>query len=586
MDLTELRSLMMLDLKMTLDTEISTAEANRCIQRAVDDLSRHFPRERIYELTYKNAITDEQFTTPAAQSDTSIVSAISINGETDGATLSIANLFPDIPRPLKVTLTDANQSISRMTLIIKGTDADGVYREERFFRDAGKVQTGKVYFRSIIQVELNEIGGNGPGDTISVGYGETYGVWIQLVNPIKPESDSIYSAVSKGGTQYTRDTDFEMDYANGRVQLKSGTTMVDATTYYANYTKSVLGIDISAIIPQLVNIVGVVYPVGEIPQKSVAFSIWENMLTIGSQQPGESQKSLVDGRHIAIYYNARQEMPTEVSSGSYPEHLDQVVAMGAEGYALLIEAIQYELQAVTDLAEIRTTLGYLGIGTDSPTYLYKLADDALDKVTDYLETNGTTDNAKDRLAEITDMETYLRDLVIKLADGTGAIADGNAYLDSMSTTDLDAASVGAVAWLLEGELLINKLNDGGPTVPERFADYARAKIQIAQVRAQGSTGYFQEANIRLSMLRTYIEESTAWRQMGETFIAEAQSRIAMMDRVLAESEQYQRAVENDLILSDRFRAMATLRLAEFRDTLRNKAEYRTKMSSIPNVQPI
>ena len=132
MDLTEFRAQLMLDLKMTLDADISTAEANRCVQRAVDDLSRKIPREKIYEVTYKNAVTDDSFVSPAAQSDTSIVNAMDISASVDGATATLASRWNDIPRPVKITLTDANNSITRLTVIVKGTDPDGAYIEERF----------------------------------------------------------------------------------------------------------------------------------------------------------------------------------------------------------------------------------------------------------------------------------------------------------------------------------------------------------------------------------------------------------------------------------------------------------------------
>ena len=621
MDLNEMMDNLVIDLKMTLDTEISTAEATRCIIRAVDDMSRTLPRERIYEHTWVEAVTDDSFTTPATTNATLIVNAWTFNGESDGATVTIAVYFLDVPRPLAFLITDANNSITRATITVKGTDADGVYREEKFYRKDGKSQTGKVYFSTIFQIILTEVGGSAAaGDTLSIGTAapDTAGkeVWIQLTNPVKPGSESIYSGALKTGTKYTLDTDYHMDYANGRICFLSGGSMAVDTTYYANYDRAQTAIDISSIIPELIRITKVLYPADKIPEQSVAFSVWENMLTLGSPRPGVSQEAMVDKEHIAIFYEAKHAPPTDVGSGSYPEHLDQVVLIGAAGYALLIEAIQYEQQAVTDLAEIRTTLGYLGIGGASPTFLHALTDTALDKaavlvtassgkidlaltkVALYLETSDTTDNAKDRLAEITDMEAYLRDLIIKLSDGTGAIADANAYLDEVDTTDLGQATVGAEGLLETGDGLINQLNDG-ENVPALYADYSRARVQIAQARTQAALGYFQQAGVMLSVLRSYIEESNAWRVMGETFIAEAQALmgqvnaiiseastwIGMMDRLLAEAAQYQEVVVNDMLLSDRFRAEAQIRLNEFHDILRSKAEYRKRVVSVPVRQP-
>ncbi|KKN75201.1 hypothetical protein LCGC14_0383600 [marine sediment metagenome] len=543
MDLTELRALIIIDLKMVLDTDISKAEINRCIDRAVDDLSRHLPRERIYELTYRNKVTDNTFTTSAAQSDTSMVNAISIENEVDGGTITIANLFPDIPRPLKVTLTDANNSISRMTLIIKGTDIDGVYREERFYRYNGKVQTGKVYFRSIIQVELNEIDGNGPGDTISVGYGVITGVWMQLDNPVESGSESIYSASGKSGTKFDLDDDYEMDYSNGRINIISGGDMVAGTTYYANYDKHEKSIDISAIMPVVTRIVKVLYRLGKTPDQSAAFTIWENMMTIGSPRPGVSQEALLDGEHIAIYYEMRHGPPTETGPGSYPEYLDQVISIGAAGYALMIEALQYELQSVTDLASVRTAL------TSAKQYL----------------DNNSGEDAAEMMKDITDDAANLRTKMVTAIDAM------NSYLDEVDTTDLGAATPDSAEEALKKyENLINQLNDG-ESVPALGSDYARAWVSIAQVRTQAAIGYAQEFAARLSDLRSHVEQSAGYDRIAEDFIAQA--------------GQYQETVANDMLLADRFRAEAQIRLGEFNRILESKAEYRKRIVSVPVRQP-
>ena len=42
---------------------------------------------------------------------------------------------------------------------------------------------------------------------------------------------------------------------------------------------------------------------------------------------------------------------------------------------------------------------------------------------------------------------------------------------------------------------------------------------------------------------------------------------------------------NDMLLSDRFRAEAQIRLNEFHDILKSKAEYRKRVVSVPVRQP-
>ena len=359
MDITEMLGLLVTDIKMTLDVDISTAEGTRAIQRSVNELSRSIPRERIYEHTWIEAVTDDDFVTPAATSAAYLVSAMDLPDtvvDGDKATLT-ATVWLDVPRPVTFTLTDADNSITRMTLIVKGTDADGVYREERFYRFNGKTQIGKIYFSYIKEIEFNEKYGNVTVDTSSIGTAapDTAGseVWVQLSNPVKHDSEGIYSGAAKTGTKYKLNTDYLMDYANGRICMTNAGDMIVATTYYASYDMAPTSIDISSIMPELLRIGKVLYPADKVPEQQVSFSIWENMLTIGSLRPGVSQTSLTDGEHIAIYYEAKQTPPTLVSSGSYPEFLDEIVLQGAGGFAVLMEALELELNSVADLAELR-----------------------------------------------------------------------------------------------------------------------------------------------------------------------------------------------------------------------------------------
>jgi hypothetical protein len=603
MDLTEMLSKLCTDLKMTLNSEISTAEGTRCIERAVDVLSRKIPREYVYEHTWIESVVDDSFTTPAATDTDKIVAAWDISAVVAGNTATLATKWMDVPRPVKLTITDANDSITSFTLIVKGTDGEGKYVEERFYRRGGKTQTGKIYFYTITEVEMNAISGNGAGDVLNLGT-DAGTLWVQLSYPIKPDSEYIYSGALKTGTKYTKDTDYHMDYTNGKIQIISTGTMLEGTTYYATYLKDQVTIDISDIIPDLIRIIKVVYPVGKIPEQSVGYSIWGNKLTITAQRQGVGQTAIKDKDHLAIHYEARHAPPTSVGSGSYPELLDEVVLIGAAGYALEIEALQYELQAVTDLASLRTELGLTtAVHTAIVTALNKAAtlltattgkiDIALTKVALYLETNGTTDNTKAVLAAITDNIAELR---TKIFTAQNAVASA---LGLVNTTSLDKADVGAEPLLDTGVATINALNTGGSTVPSHYADYARTRANIAQIRVSAAQGYAQEVQARLNTLLSYVQEASGWTAMGDTFIAEAQAligqvnscigegqtRLAQIDRYLSEAGLYQQAAEGSMILSDRYRAESQSRLNEFRRVLETKSEYRRRVASTSVRQP-
>ena len=576
MDLTEMLSQLMADCKMTLDDQISSVEATRCIERAVNDMSRSIPRERIYEHTWIQDVTDDSFTTPAAGDSDSIVDAADISAIHDKDILTQASFFLDVPRPLLLTLTDANNTIKNMTVVIKGTDADGAYREERFYRHNGKVQTGKTMFSSVVEVVVEEIEGNAAADVLDIGTNEpnlaTGGVWIQLSNPVWPDTLSIYSAAGKTGTKYVEDTDYEVDYANGRVRMIYGGSLAAATTYYANYERHHLNLDISSILPELVRIIKVLYPAGKVPEQSVAFKLWENMLTIGSQRTGESQKELVDKEHIAIHYETWHTPPTLSGPGSYPEYLDEIVLRGAGGYVYLVEALQYQLAAVTDLTSMRSEL-------ENTTAAYTTMNAAIVKMTKYLENNSEED-AVGILMDITDNIANLRTAMTTAWDAAAAM------LGEVSTLDLDKATSGAED-LLDNvtTATINSLQDGGPDVPEKHAAISQTRAAFGNIRISTAQMYLSEANARLNDIMAMIQESAGYIAVVQQFHNEVMASQTQINSYLAEASQYSDAVANNMLLSDRFRAEGNNRLTEFRELLKSRAEYRRNVVDIPARQP-
>jgi len=503
------------------------------------------------------------------------VDNVTLKGETAGATLTISNVHLTSPSPLIFTLTDANNSITDFKIIVKGIDWDGYYQEEAFYLNKGKIQYGKVYFTIVTQVELDSISGTAAAsDVVDIGIYDPdidgYEIWKKLGNkPIKPESENV--TTTDAVTTYTRDTDYEMDYINGRIRLLNGGSMAAATAYYIDYTISRVGIDISDLPDDLIKVSRVEYPVDKVPQEFPSFSFYGDLMYIGPPRSGSSQEQMSANEHIAIYYDAKQSPPSANSPGSYPAVLDEVVSIGAGGYVLLTEAQQHEQQAATDMTAMRTELGLT-------TAIHTLAAAAFAKVPTYLETNGTTDNAVDVLSNITD---DIADLRTKIVTAEAAVATA---LGEVDTTDFGQATVGAEGLLETGDDLINAVTVGA-RVAENYADYARARVDIAAGRINMALGYAQEAGIRLSNLRSYIEESAGWTAIAQTFLAEGQGQVAEIQAHLMEVQQWAEAVNGDLVLADRFRAEGLSRLNEFHNILRNKAEVRRRTSSIPTRQP-
>ena len=335
-----------------------------------------------------------------------------------------------------------------------------------------------------------------------------------------------------------------MDYANGAIKFINGGSMVAGTAYLIDYTKSRLGINISALMPIITRIQRVQYPTRIIPQQFVAFSILGDFMYIVSKMAGQSQEELTTSKddHLAIYYERKQMPPGEDSPGSYPDFLDEVVTIGAAGYALLTEAQQYEQAAATAITTMNT---------------------ALTNAIKYLNNNSDADMAG-ILQDITDDAAKLRTAIATALDAA------NAYLDEVDITDLGKANVGAEAYTETGDDKIDLVNVGD-RVGEKYADYARTRAEIGNTRISASIGYIQEATARLTNLQTYIRQSEGYNGLAQGFLQEAQMRAE--------------TVNGNLVLADRFRGEGLTRLNEFHAIMRDKAQYRKRVSSVGVKQP-
>ncbi len=545
-------------------------ELKRSVERAVLDLSRFMPLEAVYEQTLVVTVADESFTTPTTTAATAYVNAEDISASTDGDTATIADQTPDVPRRVTFTLTDANASITELTVIVKGADADGQYIEEWFYLWNGLTQIGEKQFKTINEVEIHNIAGGGASDTLSIGHSTGFAEWQNLANRvIKPETESITS--DPAGTTYTRNTDYYMDYANGRIQIISGGSMAVNTGFLAGYTKSRIAIDMAAILPVMTRMARVEYPVDKIPQQFVTnTNIWDGILWIGSQFTGSSQTQMTDSEHIAIYYEREHTAPSLYTSGSFPRFMDQVVTLGAEAYALFIKAYQAEHQAVLDLATIRTELG---LTTDIHTLLTA----AQVNVEKYLHDNGTSD----AVSAVGNIVTRVVELHLKIE---AALDVMSGYLDDVDTTDLGKADVGAEALLETGDGLINTHTVNGQAV-QNYAAYSQSRVLIAQARTQAALGYAQEAAARLSAVRSYIEESGSYQGIAAGFAGKVSGYLNQINAYLGEASQYQSVVLGNLELADRWRAEAIEKRAEFHSTLRNRQEYRSRTAIVAGKQP-
>ena len=393
----------------------SDAELIRSVERAVSDLSRMLPLEKVYEKSLQFTVSSEAFTSPKDTDIDYIVVAQTLNGKVAGDTFTRTTTQPDYPRVVTVAITDADTSITNFTIIVKGTDAKGKAIEESFHFGNGLSQTGKKEFKYIREVELDQVAGTAAAeDVLNVGIGAFTNVWAELANkPIKYASETISSM--------TRNTDFFMDYANGRIKCISGGSMLTITAYTISYTLGQLWLDLNNI-PDLIRVESVIYPVGTIPQSIVPWDIWGNILSITGAGEAEEQQSMAEDKHIAVYYDAEHQPPTDFNSGSYPEFLENTVLLAAGAYALFIYTLKYEHLAATDFASARTALGNLGA-------IHTLIATALGKVTTHVAEMSTA-------LGLAAAQAVLSAAALVKINGDGArtyLTDANTALDAAAT---------------------------------------------------------------------------------------------------------------------------------------------------------
>jgi len=374
---------------------------------------------------------------------------------------------------------------------------------------------------------------------------ETIGTYVTLSNnPIEPGSESVEDP---DGNVCTRDTDYTIDYVNGRITHIDGGEIGDDEECTISYKKEKLGIDVSAIISNLIRITHVEYPHDQVPQQKVTFSIYNSFMYIGSQAAGKSQTYLADGKHIIVYYEMPHTTPAAGIAPTYPAFLDQVICVGAGAYALLTKAIQYEHQAVTDFAAARTAIGNIAAVHVLLKAALALADTQLDASLYYFT---KVDVALDAIAT--------------------TIGLVNTYLTS------DTAPSSA-SYLKLGDDTINTVNLGAD-VAGQYANYAARCSEMAAALEAEADAYAAEANVRLS-------ESDRWVNAGRAWVEQAGTYIAEVDRYLGEADRYITMATENLGLADRFRAEGQQRLAGFQRVLEDRTQYRKRMSSVPVIQP-
>lgn len=179
-------------------------------------------------------------------------------------------------------------------------------------------------------------------------------------HPIKYESETVTN--NAGTTTYTRDTDYTMDYMNGTVTALSTGSIADSTAHKISYTKHPRMIDVSGI-TDMMRIKKLVYmdeATDDIWQ-DIPFKLWENFIIL------KKSGDLVANEHVYLYYETIHTIPAAAANGSYPEPWDEMVIVGAKGYACMVRAHDMIDAAATALTAAGTALGNIATRCDSST---------------------------------------------------------------------------------------------------------------------------------------------------------------------------------------------------------------------------
>ena len=418
-----------------------------------------------------------------------------------------------------------------------------------------------------------------------------HGTWVALGNkPIDPSTRPVVTN-NAGTTTYTEDTDYIIDYAQGRIQTLTAGAMTDAIAHKIDYEKSLLGLDISGLTDMIQIERLELYKQGSgVPQEFTNWWKWGDILWINYETDG-AQKYLTENDHVRIWYRAEHTGPAAGASPNYPLFFQEIIVKGATAYALFSKHRQRNLQALTDATSARTALA--------------LADDD-QTVIDTAFTAAITafDAAKTALATIADINEPLADLTTALDKvEASATADMNTALDKVTThagTEADAAhdkittsldlAITAIALipaeallvnlsldkivehletdatnpdsaeaqLAAGDSLINAVNTGREAA-RLYGEYAIAQVSIARGFAEEAAGRVShvqalvaqaavnitesatrvaEGGARIAQGTAFISEAEMRRAQAGAFIEEAQVRLGHANAVISQASQY------------------------------------------------
>lgn len=245
------------------------------------------------------------------------------------------------------------------------------------------------------------------------------------------------------------------------VVTEIGSQMADGA-YKISYHKDPQRYDLGSLLSGMLKVTRVELPVGDKPPTYIpTFDLIEDFLVFGKDV------SLETGDHMRIYYDSTWTGADTSTQSDYPGSLSMVVLIGACGQALLQKAEKYVQSALTEVAIINSS-------ADSMATPLADINTALDKIITYLSSATVPPSAHDYLV------------------------DGDDYITTLNVSN---------------------------NVAEKYADYARASIQIAASFIEEATQRIAEANAWANQADKYAVTAKYYLDIAGRFLASGQAKI-------------------------------------------------------------
>lgn len=333
----------------------------------------------------------------------------------------------------------------------------------------------------------------------------SHGTAVQLANKrIKPTSETVQNTAKT--VTYIRDTDYTIDYIEGKITSLTSGSIVDATGTLISYNILQVYIDISSL-TDLIRVVRAEYPAGDIPAQFGGFYTFADFLVITSKGTA-SQQELTEKSHIWVYYHATHIVPNIETEGSWPPQLDEVVVKGSEAYSLLTKALELRHSVRGRLVAATTTLQEVDA-------IAAKIDTALDNTA--AQATSASNDLSEIATRLTEMVATLASVGTSLADAGSSItfAQVQAGRSTSEISKIDTPLSDALSRITVVNTLITRIsalatNAQGrasfaiPLLVKADLDLGRHKLADVDARLDTSFSFISSAKTILGNGRTEL----------------------------------------------------------------------------------